>query len=395
MVFEIKQGVKWVGKIDGGIRKFHGDELSTHHGTSFNAYLIEDEKCALIDSVWTPFTDEFIQNLSNEIDISKIDYVIALHGEPDHSGALPAIMELIPEAKVICSANGMKSIKGYYHKDWNFVPMKTGDKLSLGKRELIFMEAPMLHWPDTLTCFLTEDNILFSSDIFGQHFADERMYSDLVDRDVFLFETMKYYTCIVQPFSGKVHKKIEEIRSLNFPIDLICPAHGVIWRNNINEAIDLYDKWSNGFRENQITVIYDTMYNSTQRMADSIVEGIRLSDSDVTVKVYNASSGDKSDMLTEVFRSKAICIGSPNLNGGLLTSVSAFLEEVHTLGTSGKKAAVFGSYGWSGTNLKLLSEKLTSAGFEVIGEGTKAQWNPDESALRDCVELGKKLAMGS
>ena len=392
MAIDISNGVKWVGKIDGDIRKFHGDELSTDHGTSFNSYLIKDEKNALIDTVWTPFTEEFIENLKKEINPKKIDYVVVLHAEPDHSGALPALMEIIPNAKIICSANGMKSIRGYYHKDWNFQPVKTGDKISLGSRELIFMEAPMLHWPDTLTCFLTGSNILFSSDIFGQHFASDTMYNDKVDKDVFRYETMKYYTCIVQPFATKVQKKIEEIRNLNLPIELICPAHGVIWREDIDQAIDLYDKWSSGYYEDQITIIYDTMYKSTQRMAESIADGIGEADNNVKIKTYHASESDKSDMLTEVFRSKAVCFGSPNLNSGLMTSVSSMLEEIKTANIIGKKAVVFGSYGWSATNIKLLSEKAIIAGFELVGKGVSAQWNPDVDSMILCKELGKTLA---
>ena len=178
----IKNNVSWIGKIDWELRKFHGDEYSTHRGSTYNSYLIEEEKVAVIDTVWAPFAKEYVENLEKLIDLKKIDYVIANHAEIDHSGALPELMARIPDAPVYCTANGIKSLKGHYHKDWNFQPVKTGDKLSLGKKELIFIEAPMLHWPDSMFCYLTGDNILFSNDAFGQHYASEYMFNDLVDQ---------------------------------------------------------------------------------------------------------------------------------------------------------------------------------------------------------------------
>ena len=181
MKFEITPGVDWVGKIDWELRKFHGEEYSTHRGSSYNAYLVRDEKTALIDTVWSPFAKEFVDNLAKEIDLNQIDYVIANHAEMDHSGALPLLMHRIPGKPVYCTANGLKSLKGHYHKDWNFQVVKTGDKLSLGKKELIFIEAMMLHWPDSMMEYLTGDAILFSNDAFGQHIATEHMFNDLVE----------------------------------------------------------------------------------------------------------------------------------------------------------------------------------------------------------------------
>ncbi|MBN1141613.1 MAG: MBL fold metallo-hydrolase, partial [Deltaproteobacteria bacterium] len=171
MPFTIKNNVSWVGKIDWELRKFHGNELSTHRGSSYNSYLIREQKTVLIDTVWGPFGKEFVDNLAQRIDLEKIDFVVACHGETDHSGALPMLMHRIPETPIYCTANGVKSLKGQYHKDWNFKVVKTGDRLDLGGKELVFIEAPMLHWPDSMFCYLTGDNILFSNDAFGQHYA--------------------------------------------------------------------------------------------------------------------------------------------------------------------------------------------------------------------------------
>src|SRR5665647_1461999 len=206
MNLKINDNVTYVGKIDWELRKFHGEELSTFKGSSYNSYLIRDEKIALIDTVWSPFDKEFIAKLSSEIDLNKIDYVIANHAEPDHSGSLQALMEIIPDKPIYCTQNGVRSLKGHYHKDWNFIPVKTGDKISLGKKELIFIEAKMLHWPDSMFCYLTGDNILFSNDAFGQHYASEYMFNDLVDQSELMAECIKYYANILTPFSELVTK---------------------------------------------------------------------------------------------------------------------------------------------------------------------------------------------
>ncbi|MFA5756608.1 MAG: MBL fold metallo-hydrolase, partial [Smithellaceae bacterium] len=255
MKFEITPGVDWVGKIDWELRKFHGEEYSTHRGSSYNAYLVRDEKTALIDTVWSPFAKEFVNNLDKEIDLNQIDYVIANHAEMDHSGALPFLMHRIPDKPVYCTANGLKSLKGHYHKDWNFQVVKTGDKLSLGKKELIFVEAMMLHWPDSMMEYLTGDAILFSNDAFGQHIATEHMFNDLVDQSELFEEATKYYANILTPFSPLVTKKINEVVAFNLPVNFICPSHGVIWRDNPLQIAQKYLQWAADYQENQISII--------------------------------------------------------------------------------------------------------------------------------------------
>ncbi len=392
MSFNIKNNVYWVGKIDWELRKFHGDEYSTHRGSTYNSYLVKEEKVALIDTVWTPFTKEFVENLASEIDLSKIDYVIANHAESDHSAALPELMRHIPDTPIYCTKNGVKSLKGHYHQDWNFNVVKTGDRLSLGQKELIFIEAPMLHWPDTMFCYLTGDNILFSNDAFGQHYASEFMFNDLVDQTELFAEGIKYYANILTPFSSMVLKKIEEVLSFNLPLDIICTSHGVIWRDKPGQIVEQYMKWADNYQENQITILYDTMWNGTRIMAEHIAKGIGLSDKAVNVKLYNLAKTDRNDVITEVFKSKAILIGSPTINKGILTSVAALLEEIRGLKFKNKKAAAFGCYGWSGESNKMITENLTTAGFEVVDEGLKVMWNPDEAGIESCVEYGKEFA---
>jgi flavorubredoxin len=392
MSIRIKNNVFWVGKIDWELRKFHGDEYSTHRGSTYNSYLIKEEKTAIFDTVWAPFAEEYVHNLSLEIELNKIDYVIAPHAETDHSGALPLLMSHIPDVPIYCTKNGAKSLKGHYHQEWNFNVVKTGDRLSLGQKELIFIEAPMLHWPDSMFCYLTEDNILFSNDAFGQHYASEYMFNDLVDQNELFNECIKYYANILTPFSPLVTKKIKEVLAFNLPLDIICTSHGIIWRDKPEQIVEKYLKWSDDYQENQITILYDTMWNGTRVMAEKIANGINDADKEVNVKLFNLAKSDKNDVITEIFKSKAILMGSPTINRGILVSVAGILEEIKGLKFKNKKAAAFGCYGWSGESTKIISENLKSAGFELVDDGIKAMWNPDNENINKCIEYGKHLA---
>ena len=392
MKVKVINNVHWVGKIDWELRKFHGNEYSTHRGSTYNSYLITEEKTALVDTVWAPFAKEYVNNLAGEIDLEKIDFVVANHAEIDHSGALPELLERIPDTPVYCTANGVKSLTGHYHRDWNFKVVKTGDRLSLGSKELIFVEAPMLHWPDSMFCYLTGDNILFSNDAFGQHYASEYLFNDLVDQNELYTECLKYYANILTPFSSLVEKKIQEFLGLNLPLDIICTSHGVIWRNNPAQIVERYLQWAKGYKENQITIVYDTMWNGTRVMAENIAKGIVRTDPDVNVKLFNIASSDKNDVLAEVFKSKAVVFGSPTVNRGILTSLAGLLEEIKGLSFQEKKAAVFGTYGWSGESTRVLAESLQQAGFTVVDDGLKVLWNPSEQSIEECVSYGRKLA---
>jgi len=389
----VKNNVYWVGKIDWEIRKFHGDEYSTHRGSTYNPYLIKEEKVALIDTVWAPFSKEFITNLVKEIDLRKIDYVIANHAEIDHSGALPELMQYIPDTPIYCTKNGVNSLKGHYHQDWNFNVVKTGDRLSLGPKELIFIETPMLHWPDSMFCYLTEDNILFSNDAFGQHYASEYMFNDLVDQSELFNECIKYYANILTPFSLLVIKKIKEVLGFNLPLDIICTSHGIIWRDNPGQIVEQYLEWAGNYQENQITIIYDTMWDGTRVMAENIAKGIQNSDSEVNLKLFNLSKTDKNDVITEVFKSKAILVGSPTINRGILVSVAGILEEIKGLKFKNKKADAFGCFGWSGESVKIINALLKGSGFDVVGEGLRVMWNPDSESMTKCFEYGRQFSL--
>ncbi len=389
----IKANVSWVGYIDWELQHFHGDEYSIINGSSQNAYLIEEEKTVLIDTVWSPHRFEFIENLKLEIDLAKLDCVVANHGEVDHSGSLTELMKERPDLPIYCTANAVKSIEGQFGKrGWNFNVVKTGDTLDIGNgKKLIFVEMRMLHWPDSMATYLTEDNILFSMDAFGQHFAVEELFNDKADQCLLQKEAMKYYANILNPFSSFVSKKLEEIANLNIPIDMIAPSHGVIWRDNPLQIVEKYAQWAKEYQEDQLTIVYDTMWEGTTKIAHAIAKQASIVSPDTVVKVFNIAKTDKNAIMTEVFKYRAIAVGSPTASGSILCSVAGWLHFLKSLKFKNKKAAVFGCFGWSGEGNKVLTEMLTSAGFEVVEETIRSQWNPEKEDLDKSEAIAKAL----
>lgn len=390
---QVKNNVSWVGYIDWELEKFHGDEYSILNSSSQNAYLIQEGKTVLIDTVWAPHQFEFVENLKQEIDLKQIDYIVVNHGEIDHSGALLALMAEIPDTPIYCTANAVKSLEGQFgQRGWNFRVVKTGDTLDIGNgKQLVFVEMRMLHWPDSMATYMTGDNILFSNDAFGQHFAVEEMFNDKANQCLLMKEAMKYYANILNPFSPLVSKKIEEIVGLNLPIDIIAPSHGAIWRDNPLQIVEQYAKWADSYQENQVTIAYDTMWEGTAKIAHEIAREIAKQSPDTVVKVFNIAKADKNEIMTEVFKSKAIAVGSPTVGNDILSSVAGWLAFLKSLKFKKKKAAAFGCYGWSGESVKLLKEKLTDAGFSVVDGEVRSQWNPDQDDFAQIPQLVHQL----
>lgn len=392
----VTANVSWVGKVDWELARFHGDEYSTHKGSTYNSYVVEEAKTVLIDTVWKPFAKDFVANLEAEGLLDKLDAVIAQHAEIDHSGALPELLARRPDLPVYCTANGVKSLKGHYHQDWDFHVVKTGDSYDLGNgKQLVFVEAPMLHWPDSMFSYLTGDAVLFSNDAFGQHLATERLFNDLVDQSVLADECIKYYANILTPFSALVAKKIDEVLGLKLPVSMIATSHGVIWRDNPTQIVQKYIAWAADYQEDRITILYDTMWDGTRALADAMAEAISEASPTTTVVSHCLSKFDKNDAITDIFRSKAVLVGSPTINKGILTAVAGLLEEVKGLRFKNKRAAAFGTYGWSGESVQLISDTLKASGFNLVDDGFKAMWNPDAAsrqAARDyAIEFVRKL----
>ena len=274
MVIEVTKGVYWVGVVDWAIKKFHGQELSTHRGSTYNAYLIVDEKTALVDTVWGPFQEQLIDNIREVVDPTKIDIVVANHAETDHSGSLPAVMRHSPNATVVVSQRGKESIEGHFHQPWDFKTVKTGDKINIGRNDLVFVEAPMLHWPDSMFTYLTGKNVLMPNDAFGQHYATAFRFNDQVNEEELYEEAIKYYANILTPFSSLVLKKIDEVLSLNLAVDIIAPSHGVIWRKDPLQIVKKYQEWAAQQPEKSAVILYDTMWEGTRQMAEAIGQGL-------------------------------------------------------------------------------------------------------------------------
>jgi len=389
-MIKVKDNIYWLGLRDWDLRRFHGHELSTHRGSTYNTYLIRDEKTILIDTVWAPYQDEFLSILEKETGFSGIDGIVINHIEPDHGGCLGALMEKIPNVPIYCSKKGVETIKGHFHKDWNFIPVKTGDSVNIGSMDLIFVEMTMLHWPDSMMTYLTGSNIIFSNDAFGQHYCGKSIFQDEVDECEVYQEALKYFANILTPFAPLIRKKIAEIKALNLPVEIIAPSHGVIWRNNPMQIVEKYDLWADSYREDFVAIVYDTMYNATKKMAEAIAKGIE--NAGLKCKIYNSSMSDISDVIAELFRSAGIILGSCTVNNSYLRSLSGIVDEIKGHKFKGKKGAAFGSSGWSGEAPKHLSEGLKDAGITVEMEPIACKFTPTPQVLDECVRFGENFA---
>lgn len=371
---ELKKGVYWVGGIDWNLRNFHG--YLTQRGSTYNAYLIIDEKITLIDTVKYYLVDEMKERIASIIDPQKIDYVIANHVEMDHSGGLPAVMEWCPNAQVITSPNGEKGLRQHYKKDWNFKIVKSGDALSLGNRSLQFVLTPMVHWPDNMISFCPEENILFSNDSFGQHIASSERFDDEYSLEIIKEEAAKYYANIVLPYGEQVKQEFAAAEGLD--IRMIAPSHGIIWRSHIPDVLSWYKKWAYNETEKKALIIYDSMWNSTEKMAQSILAAFE--NKGYVTRLFNLRFSHISDIMTEVLTAEYICVGSPTLNNNMLPTVAGFLAYLKGLAPKGRKGLAFGSYGWGGQSIGQLDEALRSMKWDVL-EMLKYNYVPDHNAL--------------
>jgi len=383
---ELKKGIYWVGAIDWNIRIFHG--YDTPEGTTYNAYLIVDDKVALIDTVKAPFFEEMAQRIEEIIPLGKIDYLISNHVEMDHSGSLTRTMELAPQATIVTSERGKKGLTRYYKKDWPFQTVKTGDTLNLGKRQLSFLEIPMVHWPDSMVTYCPGDKLLFSNDAFGQHLATSKRFDDEVGWEVIHPEAATYFANIVLHLGGPVLKALDAAKGLE--LDMIGPSHGVIWRKEIPKIVASYYSWARGEAQPKVLIIYDTMWGSTEKMAKAILEGVQ--EEGVLVKLMNITSTGRTVIMKEVLDAKALIIGSPTLNNGMYPTVADFLCYMKGLKPQGKLAAVFGSYGWGGGATKAITEELQATGVELIEPPLQYPFLPAREELEQCKAMGKKIA---
>jgi flavorubredoxin len=384
---QITDSVFDVGVTDWNVRDFHG--YSTDLGTTYNAYLIVDEKTVLVDTVRQGFSDQLIDNISRVIDPKKIDYVVSNHTEMDHSGSLVRVMHRIGEDKpIFCSKMGHKNLAQHYRKKWNYRPVANGEEVSLGKRTLTFLETRMIHWPDSMFTYLKEDKILFSSDGFGQHYAGPEKYDDQAG-DKIMHHAKKYFANILLLYSTHIQKLLDNVLSLGLEFKMICPDHGVIWRKEPAKIVDAYVRWVRQEPQQKAVVVYDTMWHSTEKMAENIAAGIIREG--VPAMPLHLRKWHRSEVMTEVFDAKAVVIGSPTLNNQLFPSLADFLTYMKGLKPLNKIGAAFGSYGWSGEAVKIINNELAAMKFEIVDPGLRVQYVPGKEALENCFELGRKI----
>ena len=385
---EIAKGIYSVGVTDWNIRDFHG--YSTHAGTTYNAFLIIDEKIVLIDTVKKEFGDQLLDNIAQIIDPKKIDLVVSNHTEMDHSGSLFRVMHKIGKDKpVYCSKMGLKNLSEHFTRKYNYHAVESGEELKIGSRTLTFLETRMLHWPDNMFTYVKEDKILFSSDAFGQHYAEYENFDDEIGDEI-MVHAKKYFANILMPYAPRILKLVEQIGKIGLEFNLICPDHGIFWRKDIDKIIDNYVRWSKQEGENKAIVVYDTMWHSTETMAKAIASGI--AEEGISVRPIHIRSSDRSDIITEVLDAKAVIVGSPTLNNQMFPTVADILTYMKGLRPKNKIGAAFGSFGWSGEAARQIRSELEAMKFTIIEPELKIRYVPDKDGINSCIEFGKKIA---
>lgn len=388
MKTEIAKNVYWVGAVDWDVRNFHGYTYSTHHGTTYNAYLIDDEKKVLVDTVYPPFEKELIEKISEIIDPGSLDYVICNHVEVDHSGLIPKIMELNPDAQLIATTKGKDGLLKHYHKDFNIREVKTSDEISIGEKTLKFIEAPMLHWPDSMFTYIPEDKLLLPNDAFGQHIASSERFDDEIDNNLLMAEAGKYYANILWPFSSLIARKLKDLGGIE--VGTIAPSHGIIWRKNVSQIVEAYGRWSQGVSTDKAVIAYDTMWGATEAMAKSLGNG--LSSEGVSVLIRRIPVSDRGDIIAEMLDASAILIGSSTINNGILPTVASLLEDIKGLKPVNKVGFAFGAYGWSGGAVRDITNTLQAGGLKMPLESLQVTWKPTEDDIKKCYDTGVKIA---
>jgi flavorubredoxin len=387
---EILPDIYWVGAVDWNVRTFHGHTYSTNRGTTYNAYLILDDKITLVDTVLGAFASEMLERIRQIIAPEEIDYIIANHVETDHSGALPEVLKLCPKAKIFGTEKCKEGLYRHYYSNWDFQTVKTNDKLKLGKRMLTFIEAPMIHWPDSMFTYCPEEALLMPNDALGQHYATSERFDDEVDQYVLMDEATKYYGNILWPLSSVILKKIEEVKKSNIPIKMIAPSHGIIWRKDPMKIINAYASWAKNETKPKVVVVYETMWGATEKMARKIVEGITAAG--ISVKLFDVALSDRTEVIKEMLDAKGFLFGSSTHDNDMLPNIAGFLEFLKGLKPKNRIAAVFGSYGWAGGATKEIEGVLQATGIEIIQPSLSVKYVPDENEAKRCYEYGTEFA---
>jgi len=385
-LIQLRDGIYWVGAVDWNVRSFHG--YVTHRGTTYNAYLVVDEKVALVDTVKEPFFPEMLRRIEEVIDPREIDHLVCNHIEPDHAGALAKTLDVAGEAELIASDIGRKGLLRYFREDLPCTTIAEKPVVGLGSRTLQFVPVPMVHWPDSMVTYIPEEKLLLSNDAFGQHLASSKRFDDEVDPALVMWEAATYYANIVMPLWRSVQRAFKALGGLE--IEMIAPSHGIIWRSRPGEILEAYQRWVEGVASEKVVIVYDTMWGSTERVAKALVEGVALEG--VPVQLHRLSEVHNSDVIADVLDARAVLVGSPTLNNGLFPTVASFLAYMKGLRPKNKIGAVFGSYGWGGGAKRAAEAELKAAGVELVASDLDFVYRPVEDELKRAVEFGRGIA---
>ncbi|MBN1481672.1 FprA family A-type flavoprotein [candidate division KSB1 bacterium] len=387
--FEVKKDIYWIGALHPDLRLFD-IIMTTKNGTTYNSYLIRDERIAIIDTVKEKFAEQYIDNIRTLIDPHKIDYIVMQHNEPDHSGSLLKLLHAAPQARVVCAKAAVKYVHNILNRDIDIQPVANKETLQLGSKSLHFLSAPYCHWPDTMMTWLEEEKMLFPCDIMGAHFCDSRMFNDVISRD-FWPDFQYYFDSIMRPYKKNVGNAIKKLDELE--IQLIAPSHGPIVRTDVGKYIDAYKKWTEPASVNdppKMLIYYASAHGNTGLMAQKIADG--AASRGVDVKVYDAVDIDAAEHVDRIEQADALLLGSPTINNNVVKPIWDVLNALITIDVKAKVAGSFGSYGWSGDAVDQLDSRLHAMKFKVPFEGQKAVLAPNENELDACFEFGVKIA---
>ncbi len=385
---ELTANVNWVGYVDWPVRDFHG--YQTKRGSSYNAYLVKGEqKVALIDTVKGPYVDYLKRNVAALCPLEQVDYIVCHHAEPDHAGGLPSMVAACPNAVVVCNAKCKDALERHHDTvGWRWQVVKEGETLDLGGRTLQFFDTVMCHWPESMVTYLQEEEILFSMDIFGQHYATYCRFDDEANMEEVMQEAKTYYANIVLPYARPVETAAKKL--LGLKLRIVAPSHGVIWRSHFSRILSAYLDWRVSKPARKVVVLYSTMWQSTRRMAEAVVQG--LNENPVEVKLFDLSAVGDTEVITELMDCAAFAVGTPTLNQGLMPRVAACLTYVRGLKPAGKTAFAFGSYGWASKGAEEADGYLKAMGCTLLQAPITCRFVPDEATLEACREAGRALA---
>ena len=383
----IAENIHWVGHVDWPVRDFHSYE--TEQGTSYNAYLVVDDACALIDTVKAPFGADLLRRVAEITPLDTVKHVVCNHAEPDHAGSLPEVMAALPNAELVCNKKCARVLCQYFgNPGWKIREVSEADTLSTGRFTLRFPQTPLVHWPESMFTHIPEADVLFSMDAFGQHYASAERFDDESPVETVMAEAKTYYANIVMPYGSAAAKVLAQSGALTG--GLIAPSHGVIWRGRKARILDAYQAWTSGAQAAKVLVIYDTMWESTAMMATAVADAASVPG--VTVRMIHARRTGLTQIAAEMLDAAAVALGSPTLNGAMMPSIGALMTYLRGLKPSPKAAAAFGSTGWARGGAEDAHEALAALKWDVLQEPIKAQYRPTDEILGKCCELGALLA---